>query len=348
MSTRQRKLFVQVFLVAFIIMLQSDLSLFAINDSKQPISEVLYEVISNEGIGAGVKKYHSLKKKQGKDYDFSETELNTLGYRFIREGKLPEAIAVFKLNTDAYPKSPNAFDSLAEAYLRSGKREKASELYEKSLAMLADADMDETRKDALKKNAEAKLGFLRDPESYQASTVLVDFLLNNDQHPYGKLHPKAPPETAHWGQLAGEWDCTIEALLPNGTWVQGGNAKWVWKYILDGFAVQDLWYQKWIDLPASLASINHDFAGTNIRMYLPAEKKWECVWFANATNTTSRFQAESSNEKIVMTGETKQGLTRITFYDITEDSFDWKSEQSQDDGETWTETLRIHGTRIAD
>jgi len=39
---------------------------------KQPVSKILYEVITEKGIDAAVKKYHSLKKKKLDKYDFKE------------------------------------------------------------------------------------------------------------------------------------------------------------------------------------------------------------------------------------------------------------------------------------
>lgn len=317
------------------------------NDSKESVADELYNTITERGIEVGITQFHALKKNHSDDYDFSEPEINGLGYRFVLENKLDEAIAVFNLNCELHPGSANAYDSLGEAYLRKGENGKAIERYEKALVLLANPDVDENTKNALTQNAEAKLNYLRSPDIYRSSTELNDFLANNDRYPFGRLNPQAPPETEHWGRLAGEWDCITEARLPSGNWVKVGKAKWLWKYILDGFAVQDLWFQKWIDLRATLASVNRDVVGTNIRMYLPAEDRWEAVWLTNGKNTTSRFEAISDEEKIVMTGEHAQGgLARITFFNITQDNFDWKSERSQDEGASWTETLRIHGKRL--
>jgi tetratricopeptide (TPR) repeat protein len=52
-----------------------------------------------------------------------------------------------KLNVEAYPQSANVYDSLAEAYLLSGDKEKAIENYRKALAI--DPTM-ESAKQALK------------------------------------------------------------------------------------------------------------------------------------------------------------------------------------------------------
>ena len=64
---------------------------------------------------------------------FDEIEMNALGYRYLQSGKVKDAIELFKLNTIAYPKSGNVYDSLGEAYLKDGQKELAIKNYEKSL-----------------------------------------------------------------------------------------------------------------------------------------------------------------------------------------------------------------------
>ncbi len=316
---------------------------------QESIQGILHATINNEGVGAAVSQYKTLKEKESGEYSFAETELNALGYRLVQEDNLAAATAMFELNVEAYPNSPNCYDSLGEAYLRHGHYEKAAEMYEKSLSLLETADPatpDQLRQQ-LENNANAKLGYLSSPSEFKAATEDVDFLANNRQFPYGRLHPDATAETAHWGRLAGEWDCTLDALV-GGRWFNGATkATWIWKYVLDGFAVQDLWFVKWINLAPALAHVNRDVSGTNLRMYLPAEKRWEAVWFTNGANTTSRFDAISTEDEIVMTGTNAQANpVRITFFAMTENTFEWKSESSEDGGETWKETSRIHGRRI--
>jgi CubicO group peptidase (beta-lactamase class C family) len=102
---------------------------------KEPIAKVLYKITSSEGIEAGVKKYYELKKAAPGAYDFSESQLNDLGYRLMTRGKLKEAVRVLRLNVEAYPQSSNAYDSLGEAYMKDGDREMAIENYEKSLKL---------------------------------------------------------------------------------------------------------------------------------------------------------------------------------------------------------------------
>ncbi|HEY7911454.1 MAG TPA: tetratricopeptide repeat protein, partial [Blastocatellia bacterium] len=80
-------------------------------------------------------QYRDLKTNQSNAYDFSEPELNGLGYRLLAMKKVKEAIEVFKLNVEAYPQSSNVYDSLAEAYMTNGDKELAIKNYKRSLEL---------------------------------------------------------------------------------------------------------------------------------------------------------------------------------------------------------------------
>jgi len=102
---------------------------------KMSIIPVLDKTIAEKGIEAGIAQYRDLKAKQSSTYDFAEPELNRLGYQLLRIGKAKEAIEIFKLNVEAYPKSFNTYDSLAEAYMSINERELAIQNYKKSLEL---------------------------------------------------------------------------------------------------------------------------------------------------------------------------------------------------------------------
>ena len=53
----------------------------------------------------------------------------------LNQNRLEDAIAVLCLNVEAYPNSANVYDSLAEAYLRSGDSVRAIQFYEKTLSL---------------------------------------------------------------------------------------------------------------------------------------------------------------------------------------------------------------------
>ncbi len=102
---------------------------------KQSIAAIIEKTIAEKGIEAGVAEYRDLKTKQAATYDFSEPELNALGFRLMSTGKTKDAIEVFKLNVEAYPQGFNTYDSLAEAYMNSNERELAISNFKKSLEL---------------------------------------------------------------------------------------------------------------------------------------------------------------------------------------------------------------------
>ena len=54
-----------------------------------------------------------------------EADLNSCGYVLLRRNDVKEAITVFRMNTNLFPQSPNCFDSLGEAYLVAGLKDKS-------------------------------------------------------------------------------------------------------------------------------------------------------------------------------------------------------------------------------
>ena len=99
-----------------------------------PKKSVAYEVlgvIQDEGIEAGMTRYNSIKEAD--NYELKENEMNQIGYQLIESDKVEEALQVFKLNVDAFPKSFNVYDSYAEALMKLGKNEQAIENYKKSI-----------------------------------------------------------------------------------------------------------------------------------------------------------------------------------------------------------------------
>jgi len=101
-------------------------------------SSAVYRIeqeIRNKGIQAGLKKYKSIKSDPSSKLYFEENEFNALGYRLMGTGKMYEAIEIFKLNVELYPKSANAHDSLGEAYMKGGDKQNAIKNYKKSLEL---------------------------------------------------------------------------------------------------------------------------------------------------------------------------------------------------------------------
>ncbi len=102
---------------------------------KRPIGDALAKTIARGGVAAAVEQYRDAKRREPDAWDFGEPELNLLGYALLGDGKVAEAVAVFELNAEAFPKSGNVYDSLAEALAAAGKRDEAIRNYARSLEL---------------------------------------------------------------------------------------------------------------------------------------------------------------------------------------------------------------------
>jgi dienelactone hydrolase len=80
------------------------------------------------------------KAFQARDPGFTLTDLalTTWGYALLHGGETLSAVAIFRLDTELYPQSWNAWDSLGEAYAQNGDRGPAVEAYRKSLGLNPD------------------------------------------------------------------------------------------------------------------------------------------------------------------------------------------------------------------
>jgi CubicO group peptidase (beta-lactamase class C family) len=101
---------------------------------RQSIAHVLGDLIGRVGTAKALDEYSEMITKTA-EYSLDENEMNGLGYQLLQEGKTKDAIEVFKLNVEAFPKSWNVYDSLGEAYMNDGEKKLALINYEKSLAL---------------------------------------------------------------------------------------------------------------------------------------------------------------------------------------------------------------------
>ncbi len=100
---------------------------------KMSLANVLQNEINEKGLTSGLEKLKLLKKTD--KYSIKESEINNAGYQFLSTDKVKEAIEFFKINVENFPKSGNAYDSLGEAYLKSGDKKLAVENYKKAIEL---------------------------------------------------------------------------------------------------------------------------------------------------------------------------------------------------------------------
>ncbi len=100
---------------------------------KKPISLPIGKAITQQNSENAKELYYKLKTNKFDSYDFSEKSLNNLGYDILVRYNFDDAIAIFKLNTQAYPESANTWDSLGDGYFWKGDKENAVKSYKKAL-----------------------------------------------------------------------------------------------------------------------------------------------------------------------------------------------------------------------
>lgn len=102
------------------------------------IVDTLMSIILNKDVETAIDTYWGLKEDKPKEYNFKESQLNTLGYQLLQVGMTKQAIEIFKLNVEQFPKSFNVYDSLGEGCMTAGDKKNAIKYYEKSLKLNPD------------------------------------------------------------------------------------------------------------------------------------------------------------------------------------------------------------------
>jgi hypothetical protein len=136
-----------------------------------------------------------------------------------------------------------------------------------------------------------------------------------------------PPPDEHMKEMEwfiGEWDVVSRMLMADGQWIEE-NVSSINTYVLNGHVILE-------NFVGPLGG--EPFEAWSLRKYNPVKGKWEQRWVDTSANRTL-------NED----GTIKASAVREVFYNITEDSFSWKFETTEDGGETWTETWTLEYTR---
>jgi hypothetical protein len=181
------------------------------------------------------------------------------------------------------------------------------------------------------------------------SIVLVLFVCQTNARQSDTIfNPHAPIQLTHWQKMLGNWRTSEESLKADGSgWKSAGNADWHFYSAMNGWAVRDEYFSP--PLSESVEQPNKRQIGTNLRVFDRDKQQWLMAWITKEGNTVDTYSAESDNDLIVMLSKhkTPQGkYARITFFDMQQDSFEWKLEWSDDGKNNWLEVYRIHGKRV--
>jgi len=123
--------------------------------SEVPVLDMLDQP---EGTAKVAAKLQQARQHDPKATLFDEPIVNFIGYEHLQAGDTAGAIEILKLNAEAFPNSPNVYDSLGDVYLAAGQKDLARQNARRALELLpSDTSDPEERRKAIHDNAEKKL-----------------------------------------------------------------------------------------------------------------------------------------------------------------------------------------------
>ena len=141
---------------------------------------------------------------------------------------------------------------------------------------------------------------------------------------------------SEFGRYIGDWHIQDWQLQQDGTtWTEQKGARWNFKCVGNGIAVQDFW------MP------NTGGRGTNLRIYDPEKKSWDIAWTASGAPGLMHIAAkmnEAGEINMDILSPEQNPPRRITFFPPNETGWDWVMEMSFDGGTNWTPVYKIKAT----
>tara|TARA_R110001583_G_scaffold4351_2_gene25192 strand:+ start:28068 stop:28760 length:693 start_codon:yes stop_codon:yes gene_type:complete len=93
------------------------------------------EYFKNNEFDKALEGYLTIQKNDSLDSAINESDLNSIGYKELRDKNYIKALNIFKINMALYPASSNVYDSYADGMKQSGDTLQAIQYYKKSLAI---------------------------------------------------------------------------------------------------------------------------------------------------------------------------------------------------------------------
>ena len=144
--------------------------------------------------------------------------------------------------------------------------------------------------------------------------------------------------TVDWDKLIGEWDVVMERLGPTGAVLNTSEGSWNIFWVLDGHVVQDVFQMA--------NPYGETFRFVGLRTYNTNKNKWEQVTIDNFERRLELAEGTSNDEMIMLNYTHSSGAElRATYYNITEDGFEWKQEKLDKHTGTWNMGKHVTASR---
>jgi len=162
--------------------------------------------------------------------------------------------------------------------------------------------------------------------------------IQSPEHPFGLPDPEAPPQLLDWDELIGMSECKSITRIDQNTWGDTVQMIWVFKYIMNGTAVQDETLKEDGKNAGSIRQFNADSARWYVHYYNSG--------FANPVLSTWEGNRNISGD-IILYREQKSpngldGFYKITFSEISKDGFNWLGEWVNEDESILYPTWKIY------
>jgi hypothetical protein len=147
-----------------------------------------------------------------------------------------------------------------------------------------------------------------------------------------------------FGQFIGTWDMDIRFYDEKGKQVFKGPGEWMFSWVLDGRAVQDVLTYASTTEPNRTA-VGERRIGTTLRYYDPALDSWRMVWLGATSGTFLILNAKAVGSTIAIAGRDMDGsYLRWKFTDLSPDEFHWTGMTSRD-RKHWRMEQEMYGRR---
>lgn len=165
----------------------------------------------------------------------------------------------------------------------------------------------------------------------------------NQKHPFGQPNPDAPQQVKDFAPMIGKCICSSVARNADQSWAEPIEMTWTFKYIMNGFGVQD-------------ETVKEDGGHSgSIRQYIADSARWYVHYYSNVSPSTTLPAWEGNlsqdKDKIVLYRDQTapngmEGLYRITFYDFSEEGYKWIGEWTDKTEQIVFPTWKIDCKRI--
>jgi tetratricopeptide (TPR) repeat protein len=99
------------------------------------IFEEMLHALQTADLASAIALYHERRRTAPQEYGWSEGELDELGVSLRLMGRTEEALEIYRMNVELHPDAWRPYNSLADAYLRSGDTARAAANFERALAL---------------------------------------------------------------------------------------------------------------------------------------------------------------------------------------------------------------------